>query len=212
MLGPWPLPEVPLHLMDVLAATRLPTVLLFSGLVAAMYFLARRLVGRRPRCWVRCCWPSIRFGLGLSRVIDHDALSAIFMTASFLTFAHWLTSSRWTWAAVSGVGGGLAVLSKSTALFLGPAICAMALAYGLTHKPALPWKRAVLGLLCWGLVVVAVFSLLWPAMWVDPVGTVQGVMDKAPATPPPRTSATTSNGQLLVIPGPLSIPWPRCSG
>ena len=207
VLGPWPLSEIALHMMDVLAATRLPTVLLFSGLVVAVYFLARRLVGNETAFLGAVLLALDPFCLGLSRVIHHDALSTIFMTASVLTFAHWLTGSKWKWVVLSGLLGGLAVLSKSTALFLGPTVSLMALVYYLTRRPSFPWKQFIFGLLCWGIIVLGIFALLWPAMWVDPIGTVQGVIDKAigyAASPHERDNFFM--GQLRPDPGPAFYP------
>ncbi len=80
---------------------------------------------------------------------------------------------------LSGAFAALAVLSKSYALFLAPfAGLLMAVAY-LTREKDL--RQAIPRLLgsfaIWCLAAALVFFLLWPATWVDPLGTVQGVLD-----------------------------------
>jgi 4-amino-4-deoxy-L-arabinose transferase-like glycosyltransferase len=221
-LGSLPLNDVPVHLMDVLAATRFPTVLLFSGLVVVVYFLAHRLIGREAALLGAGLLALDPFCLALSRVIHHDALSTVFMTCSALSFAVWLKestldeaglppamrcSSAWRWLLFSGATAGLAFLSKSTALFLAPASVAVAFAYCVLRRAAIPYRRLILGLTLWALVAAAMFVILWPAMWVNPLGTVAGVVDKAlgyAASPHERDNFFM--GQLRADPGPLFYP------
>ena len=221
-LGSLPLSEVSAHLMEVLPAARFPTVLLFSGLVVAVYFLARRLIGQQAALLGAGLLALDPFCLALSRVIHHDALSTVFMTCSALSFAVWLRESTrdpanvtsslhnrmtWQWLLFSGATAGLAFLSKSTALFLAPASVAAAFACRGQRRAGVRWKQLILGLALWGLIAAAVFFILWPAMWVDPLGTVVGVADKAlgyAASPHERDNFFM--GQLRADPGPLFYP------
>ena len=202
-----PITDIPDHLMDVLIATRLPTVLLFSALVVAVYFLARRLVGGETALLGAVLLALDPFGLAISRVIHHDALSTLFMTVSVLAFAVWLQDMERRHLVASGVAAGLAFLSKATAAVLGPAVLLIGLAYPLSRGRSIPWKRLVVGLLLWGIIAVVVFTVLWPAMWVDPAGTVWGVIDKATGyAASPHERDNFFMGQLVPDPGPLFYP------
>lgn len=206
-LGQQPITEIPDHLMDVLVATRLPTVLLFSGLVVAVYFLARRLVGSETALLGAVLLAFDPFGLAISRVIHHDALCTVFMTVSVLAFAAWLPGTQRRWLVVSGAAAGLACLSKATAVFLGPAVLLIGFGYPVSRRFAIPWKRLILGLLLWGIIAAVVFVVLWPAMWVDPVGTVRGVIEKATGyAASPHERDNFFMGQLQPDPGPLFYP------
>ena len=206
-LAEQPITEIPNHLMDVLVAVRLPTVLLFALLVVAVYFLARRLVGGETALLGAVLLALDPFGLAMSRVIHHDALSTIFMTLSILGFAVWLQGTQRRWLVVSGVAAGLAFLSKATAVFLGPAVLLIALGYPLSRRTVIQWKRLAWSLVLWGLIAVVVFVALWPAMWVDPAGTVWGVIDKATGyAASPHERDNFFMGQLRPDPGPLFYP------
>ncbi len=93
---------------------------------------------------------------------------------------------------LSGGFAALAVLSKSYALFLAPfAGLLLAIAYLIKERDL---RQAILPMLgsfvIWCLAATLVFFLLWPAMWIDPLGTVQGVLGTASgfAATPGRTS------------------------
>ena len=206
-LGQRALADIPDHLMEVLAATRFPTVILFSCLVVAVYFLARRLVGKETAFLGAVLLALDPFCLAISRVIHHDALNTIFMTVSVLSFGLWLEDTRRRWLVVSGIMAGLAFLSKATAIFLVPAVSLMALSYCPGRKTAIPWKRLMVHLLLWGIIAAVVFTVLWPAMWVDPAGTLRGVIEKATGyAGSPHERANFFMGRLQPDPGPLFYP------
>ena len=139
--------------------------------------------------------------------------------------------------ALSGLTAGLAFLSKSPSLFLVPFSALLSLgAYWLQKGPALPvpslalspaegavegspvegslwpldWRRvAELGRdwAIWGLIAALVFVLLWPAMWVEPLGTIQGVIDKASGyAASPHERGNFFLGKVGLDPGPLFYP------
>jgi 4-amino-4-deoxy-L-arabinose transferase-like glycosyltransferase len=93
---------------------------------------------------------------------------------------------------LSGAFTALAVLSKSYALFLAP-FSALLLAAAYLDKER-DLRQAIPPLLrsfaIWCLAAALVFFLLWPAVWVDPLGTVQGMLGTAFgfAATPGRTS------------------------
>ncbi len=82
---------------------------------------------------------------------------------------------------LSGIFAALAALSKSYALFLAPfaglLLAAAYLAKERNLRQAIP---PLLGSFAtWCLTAALIFFLLWPAMWVDPLGTIRSVLDTA---------------------------------
>jgi 4-amino-4-deoxy-L-arabinose transferase-like glycosyltransferase len=202
------------HLPEVLAATRYPTVILTSMGVVGLYFLVRPLFGQRAALLSAVLLALEPFHLALSRVIHHDALSTTFMTLSLLSFMVHLGKHRsFFYLALSGLMAGLAFLSKSPSLFLVPFTVLLSLgAYWVRRKCLWPldWRRvAELGRdwAIWGLVAALVFVLLWPAMWVDPLGTVLGVIDKASGyAASPHERGNFFLGKVGLDPGSLFYP------
>jgi 4-amino-4-deoxy-L-arabinose transferase-like glycosyltransferase len=208
------LADMSAHLPEVLAATRCPTAILTSMGVVGLYFLVRPLFGQRAALLSAVILALEPFYLALSRVIHHDALSTTFMALSLLSFMVHLREHRsFLYLALSGLMAGLAFLSKSPSLFLVPFTGLLSLgAYWLQKGSLWPldWRRvAELGWdwAIWGLVAALVFVLLWPAMWVDPLGTIQGVIDKASGyAASPHERGNFFLGKVGMDPGPLFYP------
>lgn len=75
------------------------------------------------------------------------------------------------WLVAAGALAGLAALAKSSALLLGPFACALLLLAAWRRGPrrAAPLLR---GALVWTLAAALCYAAVWPAMWVDPLGTL----------------------------------------
>lgn len=92
---------------------------------------------------------------------------------------------RWGMLAVSAASAGLALLTKSPSLILIPMTGLIALVAALMLHPQ-PYKKQlfplILGisrpLLVWGCITAAVWVALWPAAWVDPVGSAGTVISE----------------------------------
>lgn len=125
------------------------------------------------------------FYLALSRVLHIDAVLTSLMTVSVLSL---LASLRRPESSVcrsgllllSGSVGGLAMLQKSPALFVAlfAALLLIGDAWRRGRSPQV-WSRAGGELFLWALAAVIVYVALWPAMWSDPRGTIQRVLDTA---------------------------------
>jgi len=208
------LADLSAHLPKVLAATRYPTAVLTSMGVVGLYFLVRPLFGQRAALLSAVIMALEPFYLALSRVIHHDALSTTFMVLSLLSFMVHLRKHRsFLYLALSGLMAGPAFLSKSPSLFLVPFTALLSLgAYWATKESLWPldWRRvAELGRdwALWGLIATLVFVLLWPAMWVHPLGTIQGVIEKASGyAASPHERGNFFLGQVGPDPGPLFYP------
>lgn len=184
-------------LADVLWRMRAGAALLNTTLLAAVYLLARRVLGPLAALFGLILLAFDPFFLAHSRVLHLDAIlsglllvSALAMLAAFLPSARRMVDAKprppsTLFLIVSGAVAGAALTQKVAAAFVLP-WAALALAW-LTWRsldPARrglgPWARALLRpALVWGIAFVAAIFIVWPAAWAAPVATVRGVIDKA---------------------------------
>jgi 4-amino-4-deoxy-L-arabinose transferase-like glycosyltransferase len=166
-----------------IAPTRLPTVVLTSLWVAAVYWLVWRLFAdRRVALAAGLLLALDPFHAAFSRVIHHDALATTFMTLSLLmALIYWGQRESRRWLVASGVMAGFAFLSKSPAFFLNPFIALVglwSLADRRVRGEVVTWRHLAAtvgdGLLWFGC-AAAVFVAFWPAMWVIPVDALRTI-------------------------------------
>jgi 4-amino-4-deoxy-L-arabinose transferase-like glycosyltransferase len=126
------------------------------------------------------------FHVALSRMLHLDGLVSSLMLLAILAFLAYLYRGRRRVDLVlSGVAAGLGWLTKSPAFFLAPFIGLLALielARVWYAQRRIGWgelRQIVWPLMVWSAVGWFVFVLLWPAMWVDPIGTLQRVFAEA---------------------------------
>ncbi len=176
--------------LDFLVALRLPYVLLSAGFVVAVFVLARRLFDTRVATLGALLVAFEPFWLAHSRVSHGDGPVTVFMgvavLALFVSLPTWsaLKASRRRMLVLSGVAGGLAALTKAPGQFLALFVVLVAVEdWAITSwrgdRP--DWRRALLWLerlAIWAGVAILVFVLLWPAMWVDPVGTLTRMLQE----------------------------------
>ncbi|MEM7028331.1 MAG: glycosyltransferase family 39 protein [Chloroflexota bacterium] len=175
----WATPDVPLttfveermnHLDEIVGGMRLSNVFLTSLVLPFIYALAKPLLGQ---------WPAI-LGVGLlaldpflvahTRVVNGDSLSALFMMASFLAFTTLFIKPNLKYAIYAGIFAGLAFLTKLPSPMLVPILALLALLGFARHRDVMFWLKS---LLLSGVAATIVFILVWPAMWVGPIDTLQ---------------------------------------
>jgi hypothetical protein len=167
-----PLDTVALQrLAPLLVAAKIPLTLVTALAVVACWALARQLVGPRAALWGGVLMACDPFFLGLSRVLHLDALLASFMAVGLLSLLAYIRHpARLRWLMLSAFATGLACLTKAPAFFL------------LPLGALLLWvstEKRIHAFLLWSSVVICVYVALWPAMWVAPLDTLGGVLDKA---------------------------------
>jgi hypothetical protein len=175
---------VPVNPLDVsyLTAMRIPSVVITSLSVVAFFWLAARLFDRQAALVAACLFAFNPFAIGHSRVLHQDVLTATFMTMSLLSMiGYWWQGWSRRWLVLSGAMAGLAFLSKSSAMLLMP-FCALAGAWASAlrwRSGQLPMRTAVTRLirdgLMWGAAAWITYSLVWPAMWVEPIPVLRSV-------------------------------------
>ncbi|KPK05676.1 MAG: hypothetical protein AMJ56_15560, partial [Anaerolineae bacterium SG8_19] len=189
-------------ILSLLVANRLPYAILTAAAVPAMYLLARQLLPQRMALLGALFIAFDPFYLAHSRVAHGDAPVAVFMSLSTLAFfiygesiigsagrSESLTAFLWQrrsiYLLLSAIFGSLAALTKAPGQFMVIFVIGMAIIYA-----GLAWRqttsdplsaillRWLLVVISWGLISLVVFVLLWPSMWVDPVGTLRQMLDE----------------------------------
>jgi hypothetical protein len=162
-----------------------------------------KLVGAEPALLAALLLALDPFFIGLSRVIHHDALVSIFIVCSLLALLLYKDQARVfnlkapMWLFVSGVSGGLGLLTKPTAFYLVVFIGLFLLfANGLPRSRS-DGRRIILVGLAWIGIALAVFVILWPAMWAAPLATLTGLLDRS-------ASAVGEDNNYALIPAPGS--------
>jgi hypothetical protein len=165
-------------------AGRVVTALLVTVLLLLFYALARRLLAseRYPRGDVVALLSVFLlsldpFVLGYSRLMHIAAPLALLMLLVVTAWLLWLKDGQKRWLWLAGLFGGLAILTKTTALLLLPILLGLGLLAWLMEHPfrersgSARWAWLGWAFVGWlGVLGVAalVFFVLWPAMWQNP--------------------------------------------
>jgi len=192
-------------------AGRIVTALATGLLLLVFYGLSRTLLGRWPALIALILLALDPYTLSYSRLLHIAAPLALLMSLASVTFLLWLRDSRRRWLLLAGLFTGLALLTKSTALLLGPMLLVVLLAWGYVTQRWRDsgWWRSQIkaGLILAGLAALLFFAL-WPAMWVDPAGALALTFSKLFVD----QEAGTGNlgmfwlGQFVEDPGPAFYP------
>jgi len=179
-------PVRPVLGLDVLAAVRLPTVVLVSLAVVGIYLLLRRLFDAKIALLSAAMVALDPFYLAYSRLLHHDALATTFMILSLLGLMVHLEGGRSRgYLLLSGLMAGLAFLSKASALFLIPFMVWPILlsewswrqgAGEITMRRREVFLHGAKTHLSWCAISLLTAIVFWPAMWVDPVRAISMVL------------------------------------
>ncbi len=183
----------------LLVAAKIPLTLITALAVVGCWALARRLIGPWAALLGGLFIALDPFFLGLSRVLHLDGLLASFMALGLLSLLVYLRyPTQRHWLLLSAVTTALAALTKTPALFLLPLGMTLLLVFG---------RQRISDFLLWGGVIVGTYVALWPAMWVAPLDTLSGVLDKALGyAAEAEETARFFRGAAVADPGPLFYP------
>lgn len=117
------------------------------------------------------------FFLAYQRLVITDSLQCGFILVSVLAlFLHWRLGSKKVYLSLSGIMMGMAIATKTTTLLLFPGLMAIAILTELNYfQPIFPKKgiaQQAKDIGIWTFCLVATFILIWPAMWVAPLETM----------------------------------------
>ncbi len=168
--------------IDFLASGRFLFALVTSACVSVSYLLSRKLFSQRVAFLGSVLLALDPFHIAFSRLLVTDALVTSFTTLSLLCFIIYLTHRReWRYVIFSGITAGLAFLTKVPSLVLVPSMGALAiLTYVFEGRArSSPHRKDIgqlaLALAMWGLTAGLICFALWPALWVQPLGTIHQI-------------------------------------
>jgi 4-amino-4-deoxy-L-arabinose transferase-like glycosyltransferase len=164
-------------------AQKLMLILFFAFCLVFILYILKNLFSRNFALLFFFIFTFEPYVLGLTRVLHTDALITFTSFAAVLALFYHFENKKILWLIVSGVFSGMAMLTKSNALFLFGFM-------GLSTfvNAALNYKNfkqlftdTFKPYLLWLLFALFTFIILWPAMWVSPVATLQnyygGIVD-----------------------------------
>jgi len=163
-------------------AMRVGSVVWVVGLLLLVYLLGRRLYGEKVALIATLLLAFDAPMLGYARLVHMAVPIVLLMLLTVTAWLLWLTQRRLRWLLWSGVFCGLAISTVTTGLFLLPAMGLIALVVWWSERRRVePFHRWIgstalqwLGSLA---VATITFALIWPAMWVDPLGALQVTFD-----------------------------------
>jgi hypothetical protein len=145
------------------------------------------------------------FYLAHSQLLHVDALLSSFMFLALLAgLVRWLAGGKWPYLVVSAIATGLALLSKSPAVYM---LGFLPLVATLTA-----WRRGCLrkrsvwtDLLTWAGLMAATYALCWPAVWAAPLETLRAVVGFMADNSNPQHSAIADGGDARALFYPVAF-------
>jgi hypothetical protein len=159
----------PVPVAEIAAGVMVLALLIALGIVG-FYFLLRRLFGEATAVAAASLLALSPYYLAQSKILHLDAWMATLMLLSALMQLLYRRERRVHWVLLSGALGGLALLVKTTALFLIP-FCGLVLLADAISDPQSAIRNppsVIRNFLLWLLIAAFVYVALWPVMWVEP--------------------------------------------
>ncbi len=156
----------------LLRDARLIQVLVIGILFLLLYYLLQRIVSK-PTAFVAVLFASLDpFFLGMSRLLNHEAMLSLFVVVSILAFYIYLVQERRIgFLLLSGIAAGLAQLTKSSAIAILVPIGIILLIQIFQQRQNgffnAVWDHTKV-FAVWLLALVGTYFILWPGMWVAP--------------------------------------------
>ncbi|OQY48619.1 MAG: hypothetical protein B6242_01905 [Anaerolineaceae bacterium 4572_78] len=172
----------------MLAAARLPTILLSCGSIVLIYHLSRYFLGEKTSFLAAILLAFDPLFLAHSRFLHHDALVTLFAVPAVLFAMHVDRLEVCpTWSIIfSGIFAGLSFLTKSPIFFLVPFVLWLFMRNATLNTIHTALTRFVL----WACISYLTFFILFPATWLRPIGVPFDIITDA------LQVAQTSTGTL----------------
>ena len=173
--------------IDLLKTGRMLVVTAILMVLALAYLSAVRLIGLFPAFIGFLLIAFDPFLIALSRLLHLDGLLSALMLLSILSWLNYLyRGKRRIDLALSAGAAGLSWLTKSPGLFLLPYIgltCVIEIGRAWRIDRQAGWWKTVrqyaAPALVWVGIAALVFVAFWPAMWVNPLQTLQQIFTAA---------------------------------
>jgi 4-amino-4-deoxy-L-arabinose transferase-like glycosyltransferase len=158
--------------LPLIRNSRLIQIGMLIVLALLSFFLLQMLVDEKVAFLAIALALNAPFFLGISRLINHEGLLAMFVLVALLGMQVYLNKDRkLIYVLVSGAAFGLAQLTKSSSIVL-IALIGLMLFAGLFKRNhvSLAFKiwNAIKIFVIWFVAAIFVYVLLWPGMWVNP--------------------------------------------
>ncbi len=165
--------ERPGFLVALFAARRMMAMVTALA-AAALALLAWRLFGLGAALASVALLAFDPFLVAFSQLLHNDPLVASFMALALVAgLVRWGTGGSRTYLVLSGVAGGLALVTKLTGLQLLVAVPLLALV-AARWRDELRWRALGLDLLTWAGLALLTALLVWPALWSAPGEVLRG--------------------------------------
>ncbi len=171
-------PPTPLETGGYAFADRVAMGVLPLALVVALgivwgWHLLRRLFGERVAWVATLLWALDPFYLTNSKVLHLDATLSTLMVLSALWMLIYLQERRRRALIFSAMLGGLAIMTKVTALFLIPfwGLCLLVDLARSLRDAIRNLQSAICNFLLWIIIAATVCFVLWPSLWVQPAAS-----------------------------------------
>jgi len=156
----------------LLAYSRAIQVFLLLALALLLYFLLQKFIPKMPALFSVLFITFDPYYLGLTRMMTHEAMVALFVLVSLLSLAVYLLKERrLVFLLLSGAMAGFAQLSKSSAIVMLAGVGVLLLAQML-HERRQGANGMILNavkvFILWFAVLAATYFIFWPGMWVAP--------------------------------------------
>ena len=167
--------------LELLAKARWWIALAASLFITLGFFPLRKLFGMPLAALISLFVAWMPFLVGLSRLVFPGALLTPALYLALVSFLAWLYGGRtWRYALFSGLVTGLALFSKTPAIWLTPTVIILVgIEYLRARKSSERGvaKTLFAGFAIWGLMAASTFVLLWPSMWVAPIDTIRRMVE-----------------------------------
>ena len=187
----------PVSLSELTAALFPLALLIALGIVAA-YAMLRRLFDDTTAVIAGLMMAISPYHLAESKVLHLDALLSTLMLTSALAMLVYRRERKLPWLCVVSVLSGLALLTKTPALFLIPFFALVLMVDALrqaSEKKSWTVREAIYGsissVLLYLLILLVVYVALFPVLWVEPskgLGAVKWGLTRHATTAHPRRS------------------------
>lgn len=154
---------------DLYLAFRLPLLIVITALLPFFYILLVPLVGTLPALFAYTGIALAPVLIGMSKIVNPDALLWLFAPLSFLSYLVFLEKRAWRFLLLSGIFFGFALLTKYVANFLVVYLFALSFLFPL-WKQDTPFSLRFLfqAFLTWFGTGIAILYLFVPLFWVNP--------------------------------------------
>lgn len=156
----------------LLTYARLIQVFVILILFLLLYYLLQRFISKLGAAFVMVFVSFDPYYLGLTRLLTHEAMLALFVLVSLIALAVYLFKDRRiAFLLISGVAAGFAQLSKSSAIAMLAGVGVLLLMQ-LFQERQQGWGKAFLNnakvFLLWFVFLAVTYFIFWPGMWVAP--------------------------------------------